>query len=138
MKFKLVKTLAKNFSVCNAEEQFDKVEAPILSLNSLTVKVRVPSDKQAQTFAIHFKVDATLIVSECLSVKCDYWAFFESEQVLTQDFLDSHFTSINAPAIAYPYLRSFITNILVNAGYPALYLPTVNFVEMAKRQQVPG
>ena len=62
----------------------------------------------------------------------DYWAFFESEQELSAEFLESHFTKINAPAIAYPYLRSFITNVLVSAGYPAVYLPTVNFVEMAK------
>lgn len=42
--------------------------------------------------------------------------------------------AINAPAIAYPYLRSFITNALVSAGYPAVYLPTVNLVEIAKQQ----
>ena len=137
MNFKLVKTIAKGFSLTSIEEPVNTKEEPELLLTSLEVAVRIPSDEQVRSFAINFTVDATLENIESASVKCDYWAFFETDQVLTQEFLESHFTSINAPAIAYPYLRSFITNILVNAGYPALYLPTVNFVEMAKHQKRP-
>jgi preprotein translocase subunit SecB len=132
MKMTLAKTLAKEFSIKNLEPSHNLKESAELSLISLAVNVHVPNDTNAQAFAISFQVKAVFKGSEYLEIDCDYWAFFESEQELSAEFLESHFTKINAPAIAYPYLRSFITNVLVSAGYPAVYLPTVNFVEMAK------
>lgn len=134
MKFQLSKTLAKFFSITPATEGFTKALEPEISLTSFVVKVCAPDEKSANTFVINFKIEATLAASDGVAINCDYWAYFKCDQQLTSSFLESHFASVNAPAIAYPYLRSFITNALVNAGYPAVYLPTVNFVEMAKQQ----
>lgn len=135
MKFQLSKTLAKSFSIAPAAEDTAKVLEPEISLTSFAVNVCAPDAKLADTFAINFQIEASLTASHCAVINCNYWAYFKCEQELTLSFLESHFASVNAPAIAYPYLRSFLTNALVSAGYPAVYLPTVNFVELAKQQE---
>lgn len=134
MKFQLVRTLAKQLSV-TAEEAGTSAAKRQLDIEQLQVSVRVPEQGSPQSFAICFEViaRATLDDSESLNINCEYWAFFESDQPLNDEFLDGHFPRINAPAIAYPYLRSFITTVLVNAGYAAMHLPTVNFIELAKQ-----
>lgn len=134
MKFQLVRTLAKQLLV-TADEEGTPVSKRQLDIEQLRVNVRVPEQDCPESFAICFEITtrATLNESECLKINCEYWAFFESNQPLTAEFLDGPFTRINAPAIAYPYLRSFITTVLVNAGYAAMHLPTVNFVELAKQ-----
>lgn len=58
---------------------------------------------------------------------------FESDVPLDESFWSGSFHKINAPAIAYPYLRAFVSTILLNAGLEAVNLPSVNFVEMSKK-----
>ena len=60
--------------------------------------------------------------------------FFECDEPITEEFLQSHYTSVNAPAIAYPYVRAFVATLLLNAGLESVLLPAVNFVEHAKSQ----
>lgn len=133
MKFRLAKTMAREFSVAEIEEQITEDMQPEFKLNKLDVNVRV-SEESKRNYAISFNIEAHLKGNDSVLVKVDYWAFFEAESDLTDEFLNSHFISINAPAIAYPYLRSFVTNVLVSAGYPAFYLPTVNFAALHSRK----
>jgi len=58
-------------------------------------------------------------------------AHFETNERLTSDFVNSPFARINAPAIAFPYIRVFISNFTLS-GYHPVMLPAFNFVEMAK------
>ncbi len=62
-------------------------------------------------------------------------ASFETDEVLDTNFIASPFVKINAPAIAYPYLRTFISNITLNAGYQPIMLPTLNFVKLAEEKE---
>lgn len=39
------------------------------------------------------------------------------------------FVNVNAPAIAYPYLRAFVSNIVLQAGMAPIILPPVNFTK---------
>lgn len=105
-----------------------------LVMDALQVEVRVPSAEDNKAFAICFELHATASAELKVKIHCEYWAFFASTEPLTQAFLESNFTSVNVPAIAYPYLRSFVTASLVNAGYTALYLPTLNFVERNEQE----
>jgi preprotein translocase subunit SecB len=41
------------------------------------------------------------------------------------------FVNINDPAIAYPYLRAFVSNIIVQAGMPPIIIPPINFTKKA-------
>ncbi|EMA8637599.1 protein-export chaperone SecB [Cronobacter malonaticus] len=58
---------------------------------------------------------------------------FECDAPIDEGFWKGTFHKVNAPAIAYPYLRAFVSTVLLNAGLEAVNLPSVNFVEMAKK-----
>lgn len=45
----------------------------------------------------------------------------------TETFLKSDFVIKSAPAIAFPYLRSFISTLLINSGLNSVILPALNF-----------
>lgn len=62
-------------------------------------------------------------------IQTTYAAWFQTNSPIEASFRSSDFVSINAPAIAYPYLRSFISTFTTNAGLQVAILPTVNFVE---------
>ena len=47
------------------------------------------------------------------------------------------FAKVNCPAILFPFLRECIADITRRAGLNPLILPAVNFVELAKKQEVP-
>lgn len=56
--------------------------------------------------------------------------FRVSGKDITKDFENSKFVNINAPAIAFPYVRAFISNLTLNAGYDPIILPSFNFVKL--------
>ena len=61
-------------------------------------------------------------------------AFFNFEIVdekITEDFKLSSFPKINAPAIAFPYLRAFVSNLTLQSGLEPVILPSINFVQLA-------
>lgn len=77
-------------------------------------------------FSLQFKI--ALINKEInfalnLAILCDYKCSTQN----TQDFKTSDFVKLSAPAIAFPYIRSFISNITLNAGYNPVILPSFNF-----------
>lgn len=62
-------------------------------------------------------------------VKLKYETIFETNSEIDEDFKNSHFPYINAPAIGFPFLRSFVSFLILNAGYSPLILPSINFVK---------
>ena len=50
---------------------------------------------------------------------------------ITEDFKLSSFPKINAPAIAFPYLRAFVSNLTLQSGLEPVILPSINFVQLA-------
>lgn len=78
------------------------------------------------------KFDISLESKEGFSLSLSYVAYFEGDGDLDDDFKKSHFPKVNAPAIAYPFLRSFISTLVVNSGYGAVILPTINFQALSE------
>lgn len=78
------------------------------------------------------KFDISLESKEGFSLSLSYVAYFEADSDLDDDFKKSHFPKVNAPAIAYPFLRSFISTLVVNSGYGAVILPTINFQALSE------
>jgi len=56
-------------------------------------------------------------------------ALFGSTTPVDDKFLNSDFAKINAPAIAFPFFRSFISTFSLNAGYSPIILPAFNFTK---------
>jgi len=59
---------------------------------------------------------------------------FTAKNPIDESFLNSDFAKVNAPAIAFPYFRSIVTIIMVNAGFPPLILPTFNFTKVKEQK----
>lgn len=59
-------------------------------------------------------------------------AHFETDAPIDEEFKESSFVRISAPAIAFPYIRSFVSNLTLNSGYDAIMLPSFNFVKISE------
>jgi len=88
-------------------------------------------DDDTNLFAVSFTVK--LKSSPDSELDLEYIAYFETSDPIDDEFKASHFPRINAPAIAFPFLRSFIATFMVNAGYKSVILPVVNFTTVEKR-----
>ncbi|GKW51052.1 hypothetical protein NCCP2140_01050 [Pseudoalteromonas sp. NCCP-2140] len=87
------------------------------------------SDKFNIFFALRLKVkNSHLLLLE-------YESTFKLDRELDDEFIQSHFPHVNAPAIAFPYMRAFVSTLLLNAGYDPIMLPSVNFSAMYKDMQ---
>lgn len=86
-------------------------------------------------FSVEFKLE--IIDPDVFEMGLVYNSIFEADSSLPEgeDFENNKFFSQNAPAIAYPYLRAFVSTVMLNAGYPPLMLPSVNFVELNKKKK---
>ena len=78
------------------------------------------------------KFDVTITSKEGFSISLEYAGFFETDEDITDEFQNGHFITVNAPAITFPYLRSFVSTFTINAGLPPVVLPTINFQALAK------
>ena len=58
-------------------------------------------------------------------------AHFETNTIIDDGFKNSSFVKISAPAIAFPYVRAFISNLTLNGGYNPIMLPSFNFINIA-------
>ncbi len=56
--------------------------------------------------------------------------FYVSEEVREHPFL-----MVNAPAIGFPFVRSFVSTLSINAGYSPIILPAINFQELYNRKK---
>jgi preprotein translocase subunit SecB len=59
-------------------------------------------------------------------------ANFSTTEAMNDDFRKSPFLDINSPAIVFPYIRAFISNLTLNSGYNPIVLPMFNFVKIAE------
>lgn len=80
-------------------------------------------------FRINYKIGLKNI-GETLILSADYHAIFVTNGPINNELLSSSLIKVNACAIGFPYLRSFISQLSVNAGIPAIILPTINFTKV--------
>lgn len=62
-------------------------------------------------------------------------ALFESREYITEEFKNSDFIKLNSPAIAFPFVRSFINTLTTNAGLTPIVLPPFNFAKTMMNQE---
>lgn len=84
-------------------------------------------DEESNNFGVGFKAD---IKDNDFDFEIE--ALYDFEIVgdkITEEFKLSSFPKVNAPAIAFPYLRSFISIVTLQAGYDPVMLPSINFTK---------
>ena len=95
------------------------------------------SDENPCHFFIIF--DLAIVVPAGYLLNTKYIAQFESDEPIAEELREQlPVFKINAPAIAYPFLRSYIATVLLNSGLPPVMLPTINFIELAKQHETPA
>lgn len=72
--------------------------------------------------------------TQSLVFSTKFHVVFQSEHPISKEYLESPGIRINSPAIAFPFLRSFVTTVSANAGYPPIILPSINFVRLTTKQ----
>src|SRR5690606_31083096 len=103
-------------------------------LPSISYQAVFPEDDK-NIFFIHFNIAISKTDedhSDFGNLEIDFLARFSHKTEITEKFKESHFPKVNAPAIAYPFLRAFVSNLFVNAGYDSVLLPTYNFTKSVK------
>lgn len=84
------------------------------SLDSvITPKVFYP-EEHPQQFTIIFDVKIT--AKDFFNIAVVAFGFFEFEETFADEQLRKNFVNTNAPAIMFPYVRSFITTLTSNLG----------------------
>jgi len=90
-------------------------------------------DELSKEFTIKFKVKVSNTSEFTLSIVYD--CIFITDSPINDEFKNSHFPNVNAPAIAYPYLRSYISFLTLNSGYEPAILPTINFTSFLQQSK---
>lgn len=83
-----------------------------------------------KNFVIKFHLEVK--TEETSFFELEFLSKFECEEDIDEKFTESNFPIINAPAIAYPFLRAFVSNFFVSSGYYPILLPTYNFTKFKK------
>ncbi|MFN8302608.1 MAG: protein-export chaperone SecB [Saprospiraceae bacterium] len=129
MEFRLLHTEVPRLRLdkIEPEEEKEAVEPGMEAGYKLALNVFLDSNRK-EIFGVLFDIE--LIHHGEFKLKLNYLAWFESPQPVSKEDVRSPFARINAPAIAFPYLRSFISLLTLNSGFRPAILPTVNFVKM--------
>ncbi|MFK5969718.1 MAG: protein-export chaperone SecB [Candidatus Marithrix sp.] len=91
------------------------------------------SENDDNSFIVRFFVNFSS-KEEKFKLDLEYIGFFSADESISEEFKSSHFPTINAPAIAYPFMRSFINTITINANLNPVILPTINFQELVQQK----
>lgn len=88
------------------------------------------------TFTVDF-IAEIFNSDKTLNIQTKFRTLFYSNKEITDDFLRSPFMQQSPPAIAFPYLRSFILTLSTNCGIDPIILPPLNFTKIKDECEVP-
>ena len=64
-------------------------------------------------FIIGFKIE---LDEETFNIALEMAFIFETDSIIDENFKESSFLKINAPAIAFPYIRAYVSDLTRQAG----------------------
>ena len=89
-------------------------------------------ENEKKSFRIGFNLEVKDIDFD-LSIEALF--MFSLDEEITEEFKLSDFPKINAPAIAFPYLRALVSNLTLQSGFDPVMLPSINFVKLAEERE---
>lgn len=96
---------------------------------SLNIEKEFSVDNK-KSFRVVFHFSAQ---SESFNLQLKATAHFSTLDDIQEKDKFSTFLNVTAPAVAFPYVRTFISNLTLNTGYAPIVLPTFNFVQMQEK-----
>ena len=104
------------------EQEYNSAQA---SLNTKTFFNEDLDNK----FVVAFSLSIASDNKERMSIEIFAQALFETSEAINGEFKTSYFANVNAPAIAFPFVRSFVQTLSVNMGITPIILPSYNFAQ---------
>lgn len=101
--------------------------------NCFSLDVKKSFDFGDKDFYISFNLDIDDAAYK-LEIEAIY-KFHLVDGVIDDAFKNSSFPKVNAPAIAFPYLRATVANITLQSGLEPLMLPSINFSKMNEESE---
>lgn len=89
----------------------------------------LPTQDREKVFIVEFDVHVHN-TQRTFNVHVVFQVWFNCQNPVTEEFLNTPQLRISALAISFPFVRSLITTMTASAGYSPLYLPSVNFVKL--------
>jgi preprotein translocase subunit SecB len=120
-----------NFSAPLTNKKKGKEKLGLRIVHSIQV-----DPENRMTFTVDFIADITNS-AETLKLQVKFRTLFYSNKEISDEFLKSAFMQQSPPAIAFPYLRSFILTLSSNAGIDPIILPPLNFTKIKEDCDVP-
>lgn len=81
-------------------------------------------DEQGKEYRVMFKGN---FENSLFDLSLQFVAVFGTEETIDEEFKSSELVRVNSLAIAFPFMRSFISTFTINAGIPSFILPAYNF-----------
>lgn len=76
---------------------------------------------------VRIRYPVTFNVKDKVSVSMDYDFYFALSEEVTEEFNDSVTAKKDAPAIAFPYIKIYLDNVLAMSGYKDIEVPFIDF-----------
>jgi len=89
-------------------------------------------DDNDKAFGVAFSIE---VKDKLFDLNLEAVFNFETDEVISEAFKLSAFPKINAPAIGFPYLRAFISNVTLQSGFEPVILPSINFVKLSEEKE---
>jgi preprotein translocase subunit SecB len=89
-------------------------------------------ENEKKSFGVGFNLEVKDVDFD-LSIETLF--MFSLDEEITEEFKLSDFPKINAPAIAFPYLRALVSNLTLQSGFDPVMLPSINFVKLAEERE---
>ena len=81
-------------------------------------------DEEGKEYRVMFKGE---FENSLFNLNLQFVAVFCTEEAIDEEFKTSELVKINSLAIAFPFMRSFISTFTINSGIPSFILPAYNF-----------
>ena len=125
MKIQLDNWKIKNLSLSAIDDEIRKDNAFSLNMGNFF------PEEEPKKFGIIFNIE---IKDKRFDLYIESVFIFLLDNEISESFKISDFLKINAPAIAFPYLRAYISNLTLQSGFQPIILPSINFVSLAKEK----
>lgn len=81
-------------------------------------------DEQGKEYRVMFKGN---FENSLFDLNLQFVTVFGTEEAIDEEFKSSELVRVNSLAIAFPFMRSFISTFTINSGIPSFILPAYNF-----------
>ncbi|HEK2652381.1 TPA: hypothetical protein ACQFK6_001486 [Proteus mirabilis] len=78
---------------------------------------------------VRINYPVSLSIKDNVHISISYDFYFSSSEEITEEFNNSEVARKDAPALAYPYIKSYIEGVLTMSGYKDFEIPFIDFAE---------